>query len=398
MADRPFDIVVFGATGFTGALTAEYLAQNARPGMSWALAGRNPAKLEQVRGRLTAVDPSCAELPLLHADVEDPGSLREVAEAAKVVITTVGPYIRYGEPLVAACAAGGTDYVDLTGEPEFVDRMWLGYHERAERTGARLVHSCGFDSIPYDLGVQFTVEQLPEGVPISVDGFMRTKASFSGGTYQSAIEILGGLRSSSKVARERRRLEGDPAGRRVRGLSGRPHPDQFAGGWVVPFPTIDPATVLRSARALERYGPDFRYSHYVVAGPLPMLVGLGAVAGVAVTLAQIPPARNALLKLKGSGEGPSEERRAKSWFSVRFEAHTGDGAELRTEVRGGDPGYGETSKMLAESALCLAFDPLPERAGQLTPAVAMGPALRRRLEAAGIEFKVLGGGEGSDGR
>ncbi len=400
MAERPYDIVVFGATGFTGALTAEYLARNAPGGMSWALAGRNPAKLEQVRRRLATVNPTCGDLPLLHADVSDAGSLRSVAEATKVVITTVGPYIRYGEPVVAACAAAGTDYVDLTGEPEFVDRMWLGYHEQAERSGARLVHSCGFDSIPYDLGVQFTVEQLPESVPISIDGFMRTKGSFSGGTYQSAIEILGGLRSGAKVARERRRLDGDPAGRRVRGVSGRPHPDQFAGGWVVPLPTIDPATVLRSARALERYGPDFSYSHYAVVGSLPMLVGLAGAAGVAVALAQVAPTRNLLLKLKSAGEGPSEEQRAKSWFSVRFAARAGNGAgeggdssgRLRTEVHGGDPGYSETSKMLAESALCLAHDDLPERAGQLTPAVAMGPALRRRLVAAGIEFKVLDGG------
>jgi len=389
MADRRFDIVLFGATGFTGALTAEYLARNAPAGMSWALAGRNAAKLEDVRRRL---GDAWAELPLLHADSGDPASLRAMAEATKVVITTVGPYIRHGEPLVAACAATGTDYVDLTGEPEFVDRMWLSYHEQAERTGARIVHSCGFDSIPYDLGVQFTVEQLPEDMAISIDGFMRTKASISGGTYQSTIEILSRLRSGWKVAQERRRLEGDPAGRRVRGgVSGGPHPDEFAGGWVVPFPTLDPATVLRSARALDRYGPDFSYNHYAVVGPLPMLVGLSAAAGVAVVLAQIPPARDLLLKVKGSGEGPSEEQRAKSWFSIRFAAHTGDGAELRTEVRGGDPGYTETSKMLAESALCLAHDELPEGAGQLTPAVAMGPALRRRLVAAGIEFKVLDG-------
>ena len=400
MADRRFDIVLFGATGFTGALTAEYLARNAPAGMRWALAGRNEGKLEQVRGRLEAVSAGCADLPLLRADAGDAGSVREVAESARVVITTVGPYIRYGEPLVAACAGAGTDYVDLTGEPEFVDRMYLGYNAQAEESGARLVHSCGFDSIPYDLGVQFTVEHLPEGVPISIDGFVRTKASFSGGTYQSAIEIMSRLRSGAKAARERRRLEGDPAGRRVKGVVGKPHPDEFAGGWVVPFPTVDPATVLRSARALERYGPDFSYSHYAVAGPLPMVVGLGAAAGVAVALAQIPPARDQLLKLKASGEGPSEERRANSWFSVRFAAHAGnsasagngDGTDLRTEVRGGDPGYTETSKMLAESALCLAYDELPARAGQLTPAVAMGPALRRRLEAAGIEFKVLDGG------
>ena len=154
------------------------------------------------------------------------------------MITTVGPYIRYGEPLVAACAGAGTDYVDLTGEPEFVDQMWLSYHEQAERSGARIVHSCGFDSIPYDLGVQFTVEHLPEDVPISIDGFVRTKASFSGGTYQSAIEILeSDSGPSAKVARERRtargrsrraagaRGRGQAAPRRVRGRLGRPVPD-----------------------------------------------------------------------------------------------------------------------------------------------------------------------------
>jgi short subunit dehydrogenase-like uncharacterized protein len=420
MTDRRFDIVVFGATGFTGALTAEYLARNAPAGTRWALAGRNSAKLERVRARLAAIDPACSDLELLSADTGDQASMRAMAEAARVVITTVGPYIRYGEPVVAACAVAGTDYVDLTGEPEFVDRMWFAHHEQAERSGARIVHSCGFDSIPYDLGVQFTVEHLPDAVPISIDGFVRTNGSFSGGTYQSAIEIIGGLRSSAKLARERREQEGPPNGRRVRGIRGMPHSDEFAGGWVVPFPTIDPVTVLRSARALDRYGPDFSYSHYAVAGPLPMLIGLGAAVGVVVGLAQIPPARDLLMKLKSSGEGPSEEQRAKSRFRVRFAARVGGGGHggggghagggggrggggghagggggggehLRTEVSGGDPGYGETSKMLAESALCLAHDDLPDRGGQLTPAVAMGPALRRRLEAAGIEFKVLDG-------
>ncbi len=386
MADRSYDIVVFGATGFTGALTAEYLARHAPAETRWALAGRNQAKLEDVRRRL---GPGAADLPLLQADAGDPESLRSVAGASRVVITTVGPYIRYGEPLVAACAAAGTDYVDLTGEPEFVDRMWLGYHSRAVETGARIVHSCGFDSIPYDLGVQFTVERLPEGVPISIDGFMRANASISGGTYQSTIEILSRLRSGRTVAAERRRLEGSSNGRLVRGVAGKPHADEFAGGWVVPFPTIDPVTVLRSARALDRYGPDFTYSHYAVIGPLPMLVGLGAAASVTIALAQIPPTRDLLLKLMSSGDGPSEEKRARSWFRVRFAARSGSGEEVRTEVSGGDPGYGETSKMLAESALCLAFDDLPEQGGQLTPAVAMGDALRERLVAAGIRFEVL---------
>ncbi len=388
MAERSYDIVVFGATGFTGALTAEYLARNAPAGTRWALAGRNQGKLEDVRRRLGA---AAADVPLLRADVTDTESLRSVAEAARVVISTVGPYIRYGEPLVAACARAGTDYVDLTGEPEFVDRMWLSHHEEAAASGARIVHSCGFDSIPYDLGVQFTVEQLPEGAPIAVEGFMRVNASISGGTYQSTIEILSRLRSGAKLARERRAREGNPGGRQVKGVSGKPHSDEFAGGWVVPFPTIDPQTVVRSARALDRYGPDFSYSHYAVVGPLPMLVGLGVAASAVVALAQIPPTRDLLLKLMSSGEGPSEEKRAKSWFRVRFAARAGDGRTVRTEVSGGDPGYGETSKMLAESAMCLAFDELPARSGQLTPAVAMGDALRRRLVAAGIKFEVLDG-------
>src|ERR687891_2339899 len=147
-AERAHDIAVFGATGFTGELTAEYLAGHAPAETRWALAGRNRSKLEQVRERLAGIEPRCAELPLLHADAEDPESLREVAAASRVVITTVGPYINYGEPLVAACAEAGADYVDLTGEPEFVDRMYVRHHKRAEESGARIVHACGFDAIP----------------------------------------------------------------------------------------------------------------------------------------------------------------------------------------------------------------------------------------------------------
>jgi short subunit dehydrogenase-like uncharacterized protein len=290
--------------------------------------------------------------------------------------------------VVAACAEAGTHYVDLTGEPEFVDRMWLAYHAQAERSGARIVHSCGFDSIPYDLGTLYTVEQLPEGVPIHVDCFVRAAGTFSGGTYQSALHIMGRLRQGAQVGRERRRREVRPEHRRVRGVSRPPHHDERIGAWVVPFPTIDPQTVLRSARALDRYGPDFSYSHYLAVKRLPVLAGMAAGAGALVTLAQLPPARTALGRLKASGEGPSPEQRARSWFKVRFHAQAGDRV-LATQVSGGDPGYGETSKMLAESALCLAFDDLPERAGQLTPAVAMGDALIARLQGAGITFEVL---------
>jgi short subunit dehydrogenase-like uncharacterized protein len=249
------------------------------------------------------------------------------------------------------------------------------------------VHSCGFDSIPYDLGMLFTVGKLPEGVPISAEGFVRAGGTFSGGTFHSAVHNMARLRQTVQAARQRRQRERRPEGRNVRGAPGAPHREPDLG-WVVPFPTIDPQTVLRSARALDRYGPEFTYSHYLVAKRLPVLAGMAAGAGAVIALAQLPPTRNALLKLRSPGEGPTPEQREKAWFKVRFKTHA-DGTRLVTEVSGGDPGYGETSKMLAESALCLAHDELPERAGQLTPAVAMGEKLIDRLSRAGIEFKVL---------
>jgi saccharopine dehydrogenase (NAD+, L-glutamate forming) len=381
MAEREHDVVVFGATGFTGALTAEYLAGAAGAG-DWAIAGRSRDKLERVRARLSG------DVPLIVADIEDPASLRRLAESAKVVITTVGPYIHYGEPVVAACAAAGTHYVDLTGEPEFVDLMWLRHHEQAERTGARIVHSCGFDSIPYDLGALYTVGELPEQAPIKLEGFVRVNGTFSGGTLHSAVHIMARLRQGRQVAGQRAKLEARPAGRTVKGVTALPHHDDTAGGWVIPAPTIDPVTVLRSARALDRYGPDFSYAHYIVAKRLPVAAGLVAGVGGVVALAQLPPTRNLLLKLKDPGDGPTPEERAKAWFKVRFRGE-GGGRRVVTEVTGGDPGYTETSKMLAEAALCLAHDDLPERAGQLTPAVAMGQALIDRLLTAGIGFATV---------
>jgi saccharopine dehydrogenase (NAD+, L-glutamate forming) len=386
MAERTYDIVVFGATGFTGALTAEYLARNAPPQTRWALAGRNPQKLDATRQTLSEINPACADLPMLQANIDDPTSLRNVAEATKVVITTVGPYLNYGEPLVAACAAAGTDYVDLTGEPEFVDRMWLSYHAQAEASGARIVHSCGFDSIPYDLGTLFTVDHLPENTPIDVTCFVRAGGTFSGGTYHSAVAAMSRLRQSVQTAKERRKQEPRPTGRKVRGIAGRPHREPEEG-WVVPFPTIDPQTVLRSARALDRYGPDFSYSHYLVMKRLPLVVGGALGAGAVIGLAQLPPTRKLLLKIKDPGDGPTPEQREKAWFRVKLIGH-GGGQTVHAEVSGGDPGYGETSKMLAESALCLAHDELPDRAGQLTPAVAMGQPLIDRLVKAGIRFEV----------
>jgi short subunit dehydrogenase-like uncharacterized protein len=266
-AERQYDLALFGATGFTGGLTARYLAENAPPSSKWALVGRNRRKLEAVRAELAARPAKAPPPELLEADASDATALTKVAEAARVVATTVGPYALYGAPLVAACAAAGTDYVDLTGEPEFVDRMWVEHHAEAERSGARLVHCCGFDSIPHDLGVYFTVKQLPEGVPLRVDGYVRSAASFSGGTYHSAINGFARFRQTIGAARERRRAERRPEHRKVHSASPRLRRDPELGGWVAPLPTIDGAVIRRSAAALERYGPDFTYGHHLVSGP-----------------------------------------------------------------------------------------------------------------------------------
>ncbi|WP_447041588.1 saccharopine dehydrogenase family protein [Streptomyces sp. DSM 118878] len=384
---RAYDIVLFGATGFVGVLTAEYLAAHAPDGLRWALAGRDTEKLERLRDRLAADHPACAELPLVRADVADTASLDELAGSARVVASTVGPYLTHGQELVAACADAGTDYVDLTGEPEFVDLMYVRHDARARETGARLVHACGFDSIPHDLGVYFTVQRLPEDVPLRIDGFVHSDARFSGGTFASALNQMGRGPQMMAAAKDRRRHEPRPAGRKACAPPGTPRYAAEVGAWALPLPTIDPQVVQRSARALERYGPDFRYRHYAAVRTLPMALGAPLALGGLMAAAQVPSVRRWLSGRLKPGDGPSEARRAEARFWVRFVGE-GGGRRVFTEVSGGDPGYDETAKMLGESALCLALDDVPSAGGQLTPAVAMGDALLTRLMAAGLGFRV----------
>lgn len=218
--DRAYDVVLFGATGFVGELTAEYLAAHAPEGLRWAIAGRSEEKLERLRERLGGAP------GVLRADVTDPDSVRELARHARVVASTVGPYVTYGEDLVAACADAGTDYLDLTGEPEFVDLMYVRHDARARETGARLVHACGFDSVPHDLGAYFTVRQLPEDVPLRVDGFVRSQAMFSGGTFNSALNQFARGPQMIAAARDRRHHEPRLMGRRAVAPLGAP---RFAG-------------------------------------------------------------------------------------------------------------------------------------------------------------------------
>lgn len=382
MTDRAYDIVLFGATGFTGRLTAEYLAAHAPAGLRWALAGRDGDRLRALRDRLGR------PIDVVTADAGDERALRDLAASTRLVATTVGPYVRYGGPLVAACAESGTDYVDLTGEPEFVDRVYVEHHATAARTGARLVHACGFDSIPPDLGALYTVQRLPEGEPIRMRGYISAGGRPSGGTFHTVLLNFGRFRSVSAAHAARRRVEPALTGRRARGVAGRPHRQPALGVYGLPMPSIDPQIVVRSARALPRYGPDFTYGHFIGVRRASSAVALAAGAGGVFALAQLGPTRRALGRLLPPGEGPTQEQRSRGWFRMRFVAD-GGGRRVLAEVAGGDPGYGETAKMLAESALCLTHDDLPDLAGQLTTAVAMGDALRTRLERAGMTFRVL---------
>lgn len=397
------DVALFGATGFTGRLTARALAERAGPALRWAIAGRDRAKLERVRDEIVRQGGQTPEA-LLEARVEDPASLERLAASARVVATTVGPYAEYGEPVVAACVRGGAHYADITGEPAFVTRCLERYHAAARKRGLRIVNCCGFDCIPADLGAWLAVRHLPPGRRIRLDAFVRGGGGFSGGTWHSALGAMAGAFRPRRAAGTSGRsaaegATGGPAGagrgaapRRFRSRA-RVHFVRELGDWACPLPTIDTEIVLRSARALEAYGPDFEYGHHARVSSLPVLVGGALGVGAIVALAQLAPTRRLLERIRKPGEGPGEEERARARFQVTLLGRSDD-ARVRVDVHGGDPGYGETSKMLAESALCLAWDAerLPPHAGVLTPAVAMGEVLVERLRAAGIAFDVAAGG------
>lgn len=384
MDERSYDLILFGATGFTGKLTAEYLARVAATlPLRWAIAGRDAGKLEKVAVELGAVAGKPPAVVL--AAVDDPAALRRMAGSTRVLATTVGPYDRYGDAVVEACVLAGTNYCDITGEPAFVARTLERWHTTAREAGLKIVSCCGFDSIPHDLGAWLTARALPADQPITVEAFVRMEGKFSGGTWHSAINAFArpgrslGLRVSAE------------GGRKVRGLQQRPHFEKKVGEWVAPMPTIDPWIVLRSAAALPEYGPEFRYSHNVCTGSLWGLTkGMTAVGGI-LALSQMSLTRNWLLSLQPSGTGPSEGRRSRSHFEVLFFGRAANGAKAHVVVSGGDPGYTETSKMLAESALALAFDgeSLPAACGVLTPTVALGEPLIERLRRAGLKLDLV---------
>ena len=397
-----FDICVFGASGFTGTLVAEYLAQHPDiKNIKWAIAGRNKQKLEFLRDRLQQKGFSVPETII--ADVGDYQSLADMSAKSKVLITTVGPYTRYGQPVVKACIENKSDYVDLVGEPNFVDDIRYHYQQQALEARVKIINACGFDSIPHDLGVLFTVNALKEKFPeaqrkylqIECEGYVSSNARFSGGTWHSAITAMSTLlqHRRDKLAWKKEGYQGKENmtyGRKVsRGIPGVSYKRKFSA-WAMPMPTVDPEIVLRSAQLRDDYGLRFRYQHYVLLEKFWMMPALALGAMGVFILAQFWQGREWLGRVISPGEGPDEQRRAQSWFKVNFKARAND-TKLCTQVSGGDPGYSETSKMLAESALCLALqrEQTPARFGISTSAAAIGEVLIERLQKAGIKFEVI---------
>jgi len=385
-----FDLVLFGASGFTGGLVADYLARvSVQEKFSWALAGRNPGKLAEVKKRLGDVAGSVVP-DIIGADVDDADAMAALAAATTAVITTVGPYWLYGEPLVKAAAEAGTHYVDLTGEPQFVHLMRKKYDAVARQTGARIVNSGGFESIPPDIAVLRAVSLLRARLgesafaqaDVVVKGGVEGGGHISGGTWHSAVEAMA---STRQWFGSRPRMAPD----NVHALHTPFLHEKHWQRWAMNMPTIDPEVVRHSARVRGDYGRTFSYGHFMAMKNPLMLAGLAAGIGGIFTLAQFGPTKNWLLKQKLPGEGPSAEQREKGWFHMNVTAEAA-GETVVCRLSGGDPGYGDTAKMLAEAGLCLALDKhLPLATGVITPASAMGEVLIPRLERAGLVFDVL---------
>ncbi|MEZ4364633.1 MAG: saccharopine dehydrogenase NADP-binding domain-containing protein [Kofleriaceae bacterium] len=397
---RPFDVVLFGASGFTGTLVAHHLAEHGGR-LRWAVAGRDAAKLDALVAELPIADPMHRPAVLV-ADALRREDMARLAGEARVICSTAGPFARYGSELVAACAAAGTDYCDITGEVHWVREMIDAHHETARQTGARLVHCCGFDSIPSDLGTWALQQEMiaRHGVPATAVTayYEQLKGAVSGGTVASMLAFAEAARADRSLARRVAApytLNPDPAYRGAdRGDVRAIAYDRTRKVFTMPFIMANTnARVVRRSHALAGFpwGADFTYTEVASSpgtarGLVRAVTATGGLAA-AVLVASSPRLRQLVQRrIPKPGEGPSKEARDAGAFRVRL---TGSRGEARVEYvvsDNADPGYGSTSKMLGQATLCLAFDPLPSEGGCLTPSVAMGAALLSRLRKVGLRF------------
>ncbi|MDG1121385.1 MAG: saccharopine dehydrogenase NADP-binding domain-containing protein [Glaciecola sp.] len=385
--DKPFDIVIYGATGFTGQLVAEYMhAQYANTDVKWAIAGRSENKLNLIKSQLGLTE----TLPIIVADSQDEAAIRHLVQQTKVVITTVGPYQLYGDTLVSLCAELGTDYVDLCGEPSWMRQKIDALHHQAEASGARIVFSCGFDSIPFDLGVFFLQEHIQQHTGHT---FSRVKCrvramngKFSGGTAASLKATMVAAANDPKIME----YLANPFAL-ANGFTGPEQPagnqsyfDEALNSWSAPFimATINTKNIHRSNALLDHlYGKDFVYDEMILTGPGEEGEKIANFVANDKSLAGKDAPK--------PGEGPSKEERENGNYDIMFIAEENDKQFVASVGGHLDPGYGSTSKMLTESAMCLAFDDLATLGGIYTPAPAMGEALIKRLiNNAGLYFTI----------
>ena len=401
-SNRQYDLIVFGATSFVGQIVTSWLVERAPANLRWAVAGRNAAKLGEVAAT------SGADVERIVADAADHDAMESLAASAAVVVSTVGPYALYGSPLVGAVAAAGTDYCDLTGEPHWMRAMIDAHHVTAVESGARIVHACGFDSIPSDLGVWFTQQQAIErfGAPCESIAFRlkAAKGGASGGTIASGLNLIEEARRDPSL----RSMLANPYALAPEGMrSGSKQPnvtvpqrDAASGGWVAPFimAATNTRIVHRTHALLGRpWGEGFEYDEAMLMGdgPVGALKAAAVAGGMAgfAGAAAFGPSRALLRKvLPEPGEGPSPEAQAAGFFDVRLYGRTAGGDEIVTRVTGDrDPGYGSTAKMLTEAALAFGdVDRAAVGGGSWTPATAFGDLLVDRLVAhAGLTFDVL---------
>ena len=406
-ADTTYNLVVFGATSFVGQILTRYLLETYGLGrkVKWAIAGRSQARLDELK---TSLGEEAEKLPVIIADASNDTELTAMCEQTRVVISTVGPYALYGEPLVRACVRTGTDYCDLTGEVQWIRRMIERYEEEAKSSGARIVHCCGFDSIPSDMGVWYLQEQAERtfGEPC-IDVRMRAKAvkgGLSGGTVASMINIAKEAASDPQLRKELANPFSicPPDHRsetRQPSLSAAEYDETF-DVWLAPFVmgAINIRVVHRS-NALQnaRYGKEFTYDEAIMMGKglkgrLAALSMTGAL-GVFFTASALKPTRWVVEKLVPKpGEGPSPKAQEEGFYDLRFVGRTQKGEVIITRVTGDrDPGYGSTSKMLGEAGMCLAFDlPADHPGGFWTPASLLeGNLMERLTRNAGLRFEIV---------
>ena len=404
--NREFDVILWGATGFTGKLVAEYLLNRYGNDISvkWAMAGRNKQKLEETRNSLSA-----SHIPLIVADSHDRSTLDAMVQRSKVVCTTVGPYAKHGSELVGACVQHQTDYCDLTGEVQWMRRMIDEHHEVAKTNGTRIVHTCGFDSVPSDMGVYFLQREIKKREGAYANYIkLRVKAmkgGMSGGTYASLSYVMEEAEKDKSICKTLLDPYGLNPTNSQKGLDGpdlrKVVYDSDAKSWIAPFiMAMINTKVVRRSHALMGlpYGSDFKYDEAMMTGDgiSGRIKGIMIAGVLGIMMAGRP---GSLLKkitervLPDPGEGPNKNEREKGFFNLALIAKMTNGNIIRGKVTGDkDPGYGSTSKMLGEAAVCLAKDKnkCPQIAGVLTPSVALGdPFLDRLCDNAGLTFEFL---------